>query len=207
MLSVNNLIRNLFVCVISLSVIMLGLKTAWAETENNTSIAKEEKPDVIPDLYGIGTTFGSTYDPVTNINFLQFNAFALYDYEKVWRHAAPEPLRFKVECNLGLTTSNPYRAICSVNMLALYYLDNLSSQSLRPYIEGGIGIIYTDFQVKDQGLRINFNPQLGIGTEILIDSKPAFYVAIRAHHFSNGEIRHEENRGVNSVVLVVGRFF
>ena len=194
-----NSLNNLIIGAVLLLFIFSFSQTAWAET----AVSESEE---IPNQYGLGLTGGSTYDPVSDINFLQINAFALFDYDKIWPHAAPEPLRFKVECNLGATTSSPHRAIASGNILALYYLDYFSTHSLRPYMEAGIGVIYTDFQVKGQGLRVNFNPQFGIGTEVYINSKPAFYIALRAHHLSNAEI-DEDNRGVNSVTLTAGRFF
>ena len=72
--------------------------------------------------------------------------------------------------------------------------------------EGGIGVIYTDFQVEGQGLRFNFNPQLGIGAEFPRESKKPYFAALRLHHISNAGL-DDENRGINSVVFMVGRFF
>ena len=77
---------------------------------------------------------------------------------------------------------------------------------LRPYLEGGIGVIYTDFQVEGQGSRFNFNPQIGIGTEFKTDSGPPFFATIRLSHISNAGL-NDENRGVNSFLLMIGRFF
>jgi lipid A 3-O-deacylase len=94
----------------------------------------------------------------------------------------------------------------SVGMMALYYLEFISSTRLVPYLEGGIGVIYTDFQVDGQGSRINFNPQIGIGTEFGGESGAPFFGAVRLSHISNAGL-HNENRGVNSVVLMIGRFF
>jgi hypothetical protein len=91
-------------------------------------------------------------------------------------------------------------------MLALYYLDFISTPQLRPYSEGGIGVVYTDFQVKGQGSRFNFNPQIGIGMEFKADSGPPYFGAVRLSHISNAGL-HEDNRGVNSVIFLVGRFF
>lgn len=91
-------------------------------------------------------------------------------------------------------------------MLALYFLDFLRSERFRPYVEAGIGLIYTDFQVKGQGLRINFNPQAGVGTEINLGEGKPWFAALRLHHFSNGNL-YKDNRGVNSVLIQVGRFF
>jgi hypothetical protein len=94
----------------------------------------------------------------------------------------------------------------SVGMMALYYLEFLSSQRMNPYVEGGIGVIYTDFQVEGQGLRFNFNPQIGIGTEFQFNSGAPFFSAIRLMHMSNAGL-DSENRGLNSIVCIFGRFF
>jgi opacity protein-like surface antigen len=96
--------------------------------------------------------------------------------------------------------------MASVGMMAVYYLDFFSNARLMPYLEGGIGVVYTDFQVEGQGSRFNFNPQIGIGTEFKLKSGPPFFTALRLSHISNAGLA-DENRGVNSVVWIVGRFF
>lgn len=159
-----------------------------------------------PDQYGLGLVAGNTYDPKNDITFVQASWFALFDYEKVWRHKAPEALRFKVEANMGTTTRPDKRLIVSANIFSLYYFNALASKTIKPYVEGGIGIIYTDFKVDGQGLRFNFNPQLGIGAEIAPSSKNPFLLSLRAHHTSNGGL-DKDNRGINAVTINVGRFF
>jgi len=160
----------------------------------------------LPTRYGLAIEGGNTYSPENNITFALLSGFILFDYEKVWHHKAPEPLRFKVEFNAGVTTRPETRAVISSGILALYYLKSLNTNVLRPYVEGGIGFIYTDFQVKGQGLRFNFNPQMGIGTEFKTSSNVTLFSALRLHHISNAGLHHE-NRGINSVVLMLGRFF
>ena len=162
--------------------------------------------DKIPTRYGIAAVLGNTFDPDDDINFVQLSGFVMYDYDKIWRHWAPEPLRFKVEGTAGLTTTPRTRGMASIGMMALYYLEFISSHRLNPYIEGGIGVIYTGFQVDGQGSRFNFNPQIGIGTEIQVDSGPPFFGAVRLSHISNAGL-HDDNRGVNSVLIMIGRFF
>jgi lipid A 3-O-deacylase len=147
----------------------------------------------VPDRYGMGLVTGNTYDPKNDITFVQASWFALFDYEKVWRHKAPEALRFKVEGNVGTTTRPDKRLIVSANIFSLYYLNSLASKDFKPYVEGGIGIIYTDFKVDGQGLRFNFNPQLGIGAEIAASSKNPFLLSLRLHHVSNGGL-DKDNR-------------
>lgn len=170
------------------------------------SIAEEASIDEIATRYGLAGVLGKTFDPVTDIYFVQLSGFIMWDYDRVWQHWAPDPLRFKVEGNAGATTSPETRAMISIGMLALYYLDFFSTARLRPYLEGGIGVMYTDFQVEGQGSRFNFNPQIGIGTEFKLDSGAPFFATIRLSHISNAGL-HSENRGVNFVVLMIGRFF
>jgi hypothetical protein len=172
----------------------------------NRTLAQEGSKDKISTRYGLAGVFGKTFDPVSDINFLQLSGFIMWDYDRIWKHWAPDLLRFKIEASAGLTTSPENRAIMSLGMLALYYLEFLFTPRFRPYLEGGIGGIYTDFQVEGQGSRFNFNPQIGIGTEINVDSGAPLYINIRLSHISNGGLKNE-NRGVNAVVLMIGRFF
>ena len=184
--------------------LFISLILAWGTLRNVS--AYEDSSAAIPTQYGFGGVFGNTFDPVKDIYFLQLASFIMWDYDKIWRHWAPEPLRFKVEGTAGVTTSPETRAMVSVSMLALYYLEFISTSYFLPYLEGGIGIIYTDFQVEGQGLRFNFYPQIGIGTELKLNSGAPFFAGFRLTHISNADL-HEDNRGVNSVVLIVGRYF
>jgi len=171
-----------------------------------SSLAEEAKKDDINDRYGLGLIIGNTYDPKDNIDFYMLSGSVLYDYEKIWHHKAPDPLMFKVEYNIGIARDDKTRFMTSLNMFALYYLDLFDNDDIKPYVEGGIGIIYTDFQVKGQGLRINFNPQMGIGAEFRTESRDTYFLTFRLHHISNGGI-DKDNRGVNSILLMLGRFF
>lgn len=159
-----------------------------------------------PDRYGMSVELANVYDPGNDIGFALLTGFGLFDYGKVWRQDRPKELCFKVEGALGSTFRPEVRAVASIGMLALYYFDRLATPQLRPYFEAGIGAIYTDFRVEGQGLRFNFNPQLGFGAELLQKDGPGSFVTLRLHHLSNGSLYHD-NRGVNSLVLQVGRFF
>ena len=181
-------------------------------SNSEIALSEDTKQGEIPTRYGLAAVLGKTFDPVTDINFLQLSGFIMWDYDRVWHHWAPDPLRFKVECTAGMTTTPKNRAMVSVDMMALYYLDFLSSPRFKPFIEGGIGVIFTDFQVeaegeeKIQGSRFNFNPQIGIGTDFKVDSGSTFFTTFRLQHMSNAGL-NSENRGVNSIVLMIGRYF
>jgi lipid A 3-O-deacylase len=193
----NSIFLKLHLCLIIMAVFLGNAPTAQSEDNNESDIQTR---------YGLAAVLGKTFDPINDIYFTQISGFIMWDYDKVWRHWAPDPLRFKVEGTAGLTVSPKTRAMVSVGMMALYYLEFISSDRLVPYLEGGIGLVYTDFQVDDQGSRINFNPQIGIGTEFGGESGAPFFGAVRLSHISNAGL-HNENRGVNSVVLMIGRFF
>ncbi len=165
-------------------------------------IAKES----LPDQYGMSLEYGYTYDPRENISFLLARVFAIYDYGTVWRQDRPKALRFKVEAAAGSTLTPDNDLMVSVNMLALYYPGRLDARTWRPYIEGGIGVIYTQFRVEGQGLHYNFNPLLGVGCELPQQDGRNPFAAIRLHHISNAGF-YRENRGVNSIELQIGRYF
>ena len=155
---------------------------------------------------GIGLSLGSSYDPEPTFEFYQLNGVWLYDYDRIWPHRAPDLLYFKVEGSLGAADfQGRARLMTSANILAQYYLADGSARR-RPYVEAGIGLIYIDFQVEGQGLRFNFNPQVGFGCDVLTGSGDHWFTNFRLHHISNGGTYHE-NRGINSVMMQLGRYF
>lgn len=187
------------ITVILIVLVLLLMPGREAITAENVSTSE-------PTRFGMAIAEGTTYNLGANIYYGLVTGVALFDYEKVWCHRAPEPLRFKVEVSAGTTMHPKTRFMASANMFALYYLRFLETSVFRPYIEGGIGVIYTDFEVEGQGLRFNFNPQIGIGTDIKLNPKAEFFLAARLHHLSNAGL-DGENRGINSVLLMIGYYF
>ncbi len=161
------------------------------------AVAQESAP-----RYGMALLAGQAYDP-DRFGLVIVQGNVQLPYDQVFWHGAPDSLFFKGEFNLGMTTDGRDRILAAVNMMAVKYIDTFSSPSWKPYLEGGIGLIYTDFRVKGQGLRFNFNPQIGVG----IDFRPVYgrdiSVGVRLHHLSNAEL-HRDNRGINSLLLVAG---
>jgi hypothetical protein len=188
----------------TLVLIILGLCLFPANSRGEEAAVGKE--DRTPDRFGMTIDLANTYDPGHDISFALIKGFGLFDYGKVWRQDRPKELCFKVEGGLGSTFRPESRVVASLGMLALYYLDRIATPQLRPYVEAGIGVIYTDFRVEGQGLRFNFNPQLGIGAELPNKDGSGSFLALRLHHLSNGNLYHD-NRGVSSIVLQAGRFF
>jgi len=160
----------------------------------------------LPEVHGASLEYGYTFDPDEDVSFVVARFFAIYDYGRIWHNSAPKALRFKVEGAAGSTVTPDASLIASANMLAMYYPWLKPNRTFRPYVEGGIGVIYTGFRVKGEGLHWNFNPQLGVGMELPREDGKNPFAALRLHHISNGNLYHN-NRGVNSVLLQVGHYF
>ena len=170
------------------------------------TLAGDDRTNDVPNRYGLAMIIGNTYDPKGDIGFILLSGFALFDYDKIWQHAAPAPLRFKVEASIGSSWTKDKEMMASAGIFALYFLDRFAGHGFRPYVEGGIGGIYTGWKVDGQGSHLNFNPQMGIGTEFSVSPAATYLAALRLHHISNAGLK-EDNRGANSIVLVIGRFF
>jgi len=178
--------------------LLIGLPAFAQATEADAA-------EYVATRYGVALLVGNAYDPDT-IGLVLVQGQILVDYERIFRHAAPDALRLKLEINVGLTSDDRQRGLLSLNMLALRYLEGFRSGRWTPYIEGGIGLIYTDFQVEGQGLRVNFNPQLGAGVEYSLPDRGSMTLGLRLHHISNGNT-YEGNRGINSALIMIGYLF
>ncbi len=156
-----------------------------------------------PRRWGLTLQYGSTYNSSENLEFVNVSLVSLFNYSDVWRNSAPPALWFGLEGALGKTISPESRRMASAGFFAQYYLNALSGEALHSYVKGGVGLIFTDFQLEGQGLRINFNPQMGIGVDIGPRGKEPVFLELRVHHVSNGEF-DQDNRGINSLLLVLG---
>ena len=168
--------------------------------------AQTDFSPVRKNRFGLSAAIGNTYNPVNDIGFLLLNGFFLFDRERLCGYRIPECLRLKVEGNLGSTITPYKKLMASTNLLVLIYFTESSLKTFRPYVEGGIGAIYTDFQVEGEGLRFNFEPLFGIGTEIKTASGAVYLISSRIQHFSNGSL-NRNNVGVDSLCLLFGKIF
>ena len=170
-----------------------------------TSAAQDKDTEEVPTRFGFALSYGNSFHPDNKIGFILANYLVLFDYDEIWPHSAPENLRFKLECSLGSTTTPDNWVMASAGMMALYYLDFLDSATVRPYIEGGIGLIYTGFRVEGQGSHLNFNPKAGFGLEFPLGQETLF-TSLRWDHLSNAYL-NRDNTSVDSVILMFGAYF
>lgn len=160
-----------------------------------------------PTRYALAAQVGNSYSTDAAVAWFLATGAVLIDYERLAPHPAPDELAFKLEGSAGIATAPERRAVLSVDMLANYSLDALGVAGVTPYIEAGIGLIYTDFRRDGQGLRFNFNPVAGAGY-LFRDEQGTdrAFAAVRFHHISNGGT-NRHNTGINSALFMAGVLF
>ena len=78
--------------------------------------------------------------------------------------------------------------------------------TVRPFIEGGEGIMYTDLRKQRFGTRVNFSSQGGAGLEYQFRPDLTFTFAARIRHMSNAGLA-STNPGINTLFGLVGLTF
>ncbi len=82
----------------------------------------------------------------------------------------------------------------------------LADSRLRPFIEGGEGIVYTDLRKQRLGTRVQFSSQFGGGLEYQINDGLAFTIAARIRHISNAGMA-SSNPGMTAAMGLIGFTF
>lgn len=84
----------------------------------------------------------------------------------------------------------------------LSYHFDLGSR-LSPYIEGGLGILYQDYQGYDLGGGFSFTEMAGAGLSYFLDDNLSLNLGYRFRHTSNASL-YDENDGMNSHAFLAG---
>ncbi len=74
---------------------------------------------------------------------------------------------------------------------------------LSPYIEGGLGLLYHDYQGYDLGGGFSFTEMAGAGLSYVLDDNLSLTVGYRFRHTSNASL-YDENDGLNSHIFLAG---
>src|SRR5205823_14061440 len=77
-----------------------------------------------------------------------------------------------------------------------------------PFVEGGVGIAYTNLAGRDLSDGFQFNPQAGVGTHYFLREDLALTLQYRWFHLSNAGL-NRPNSGLNSQMVFAGvsRFY
>jgi hypothetical protein len=86
--------------------------------------------------------------------------------------------------------------------LLIKYSDKITSR-IAPYIEGGLGVLYTTQHTHEQGTQYNFLSQVGAGLQFFLNDDYALTGGYRFRHMSNAGI-DDDNSGINHHFVLVG---
>ena len=84
----------------------------------------------------------------------------------------------------------------------LKYSQKVTSR-IAPYIEGGVGMIYTTQHTHEQGTQYNFITQAGVGLQFFLTHKWALTGGYRFRHLSNAGL-DGDNEGINHHFALMG---
>lgn len=110
-------------------------------------------------------------------------------------------LEFVTEPIMNVVISPDANAEFGVSLL-LNYSDHITSR-IAPYIEGGVGMVYTTQHTHEQGTQFNFLPQVGAGLQCFLNENLALTGGYRYRHMSNAGIS-DDNSGINHHFFLVG---
>lgn len=199
-------------CIIGLSLAFSGCQRRYSrhaprDYTPDRNVRTADRP--YPPRHGLTAGAGRIYDPGSDSATLAMvTGFIMLDHDYAAPFSTPDYLRFKLEASAGAGDSPPWQGMLSINMLTMCYLDALATSRTRPYIEGGIGLMYSSRRWKGQGLHFTHNPVAGMGVHITPGGEAAgmYQINLRFIHASNGGL-HSDNRGMNAILLATGYVF
>jgi lipid A 3-O-deacylase len=148
------------------------------------------------DRYGITVGYGMNFHPATGVDMAFLSPSVSHDLGKAWQG--------RLEAFLGTTLNPENRVAIGLTPIAGYALDGYGWPNW--FVEGGVGLFYTDVKVPGFGSHWVFSPQAGIGRNFKIDSKKSFTLRLRYHHLSNAYLSRD-NVSIDSLLLMVGMEF
>lgn len=178
----------------------------YYQQQNQQQTQSKDPSYRVSNRYGLAVSYGNTLGLRDNYGFVSATGIGLFDFGRLVGANSTRSLRLKAELTAGSSVYGTHDGhfMASANLLALYYLDFMANSVVRPYIEGGMGGIYTAFQVYNQGSHWNFNPVAGLGVEWFpSDYGPTVFSSIRLSHYSNAGLV-TPNTGVNSLSMQLG---
>jgi lipid A 3-O-deacylase len=146
------------------------------------------------DRYGISAGFGMNFHPPgTQVRMIFLDPYVSHDFGNFWRG--------NLEAFIGKTLEPDNRVAVGVTPMVGYDLAAFSWPNW--FVEGGVGLFYTDVKVPGFGSHWVFSPQAGIGRIFKIDPEHSITVRLRYHHLSNAYL-NKENTSIDSLLLMVG---
>ncbi len=191
------------VLVVICMLVVLIVSPVWSGSESTIPEEKSHKwLREISLLTGYGTASlekkSADYEVIPILPQFGFDINPLA--EKL--HIIPRgTIEFITEPIMNVVISPDYNAELGVSLL-LRYSDNITER-IAPFIEGGVGMVYTTQHTHEQGTQYNFLSQIGAGLQCFLNEKFALTGSYRFRHMSNAGIT-DDNSGINHHFFLVG---
>jgi hypothetical protein len=93
-----------------------------------------------------------------------------------------------------------------INFTLLLRWHAIAKEDSSFFIEGGVGLLFTEHNVPSAGSDFNFTPQVGLGFSFDANDSARWLIGLRWHHISNAN-SHRTNPGRDNLMLWVGMTF
>jgi len=185
---------NAFLCLI----LLVGFLMMLTPSETDAA-PPEEKPHKWLREIGLLSGYGwaNIQENVSNYEVIPLLPQFGIDINPLARklHIKPKgTFEFMIEplMNIVINPDTNAEAGCS---FFLKYSQKVTSR-IAPYIEAGVGMIYTTQHTHEQGTQYNFLTEAGAGLQFFLNDQWALTGGYRFRHYSNAGI-DEENQGID----------
>ncbi len=153
--------------------------------------------------WGLNAGFGDNFHVGNNVaEDVEFYFLAPYWGKVFTERIGPGTLEFVVEGFLGSARQDSEdRYAIGITPLIVYNFIDFGR--MVPFLEAGIGVLYTDLDPEDFGSHFNFTPQAGIGLGYEIAHQTFLKFSYRIHHISNAFL-DQDNASIDSNLFFVG---
>ena len=159
-----------------------------------------------------GIRAGGGMNPSSQIQYYAIHPYvglSLWDPASQWfaRHGTQalwmiEPWAAYVDDDHGKHQTSSFE----LGVNALFFRLVFGEAAVRPFIEAGEGLVYTDLRKQDLGTRIQFTSTFGVGLEYALRPDLSVGFQIRIRHMSNAGLG-SSNPGINTAFGLFGVTF
>jgi hypothetical protein len=190
------------VCISICTLVFFVFSPVWSESDSTPPAEESHKwLREIGVLTGYGT---ASIDGKSDYEIIPILPQFGFDINPLLENLNIKPrgvLEFVTEPIMNVVISPDANAEFGVSLL-LKYSDKITSR-IAPYVEGGVGMVYTTQHTHEQGTQFNFLPQVGAGLQCFLNENLALTGGYRYRHLSNAGIS-DDNSGINHHFVLVG---
>jgi hypothetical protein len=159
------------------------------------------------DEWGLRTSGGTSFSgKLVHIAVLPWAGFTLWESADRWFADRDVRARWVVEPWVAFVHDRRHADGFEIGVSPLAARLTFGDATLRPFVEGGEGILYTNASKNKLGIEFQFSSQIGVGLEYEIRPDLAFTLGARLRHISNAGIAHP-NHGISSASGILGITF